>query len=191
MMEYLEFNPYWTVPPGILKREVLPKMRANSGYASRAGLKVYQNGRQVDPASVNWSSAGHQYTFRQDPGGRNALGDVKFMFPNEFAVYLHDTPKKALFNRPERAFSHGCIRIEKPRELAAYLLARNDSPWNESRINRTIKSGRNGAVSLSQPMPVHIAYFTVWQDSDGTVQFRNDIYGRDTTLSRTMSASAN
>lgn len=190
MMEYLEFNPYWTVPPGILKKEVLPKMRSNPGYASSAGLKVYQNGRPVDPASVDWSSAGRNFSFRQDPGERNALGRIKFMFPNQYSVYLHDTPSKALFARSTRAYSHGCVRVEKPMDLAIYLLGRNGDGWDRQRIDRAIRTGRNSSVRLKEPLPVHLAYFTVWLDSDGSVQFRNDIYGRDSTLERTLSASA-
>jgi murein L,D-transpeptidase YcbB/YkuD len=190
MMEYLEFNPYWTVPPGILKKEVLPKMRSNPGYAAAAGLKVYYNGKPVNPSAVDWSSAGAGYSFRQDPGERNALGRIKFMFPNQYAVYLHDTPSKALFGRSTRAFSHGCIRVEKPMDLAVYVLNRNGENWSRQRIDRVINAQRNSSVRLSKPLPVHLAYFTVWLDSDGSVQFRNDVYGRDTTLERTLSASA-
>lgn len=190
LMEYLEFNPYWTVPPGILKKEVLPKMRSNPGYAAASGLKVYYNGKPVNPASVDWSSAGSGYSFRQDPGERNALGRIKFMFPNQYAVYLHDTPSKALFGRGTRAFSHGCVRVEKPMDLAVYLLNRNGQSWSRQRIEQTIGAKRNSSVRLGEPLPVHLAYFTVWLDGDGNVQFRNDIYGRDTTLERTLSASA-
>lgn len=190
MMEYLEFNPYWTVPPGILKKEVLPKMRSNPGYASSAGLKVYQNGRPVDPSAIDWSTVAGGYSFRQDPGERNALGRIKFMFPNSYSVYLHDTPSRALFARSTRAFSHGCVRVEKPMDLATYLLARNGDGWNEDRIDRTIDSGKNSSIRLKDPIQVHLAYLTVWLGSDGSVQFRNDIYGRDTTLDRVLSASA-
>lgn len=190
VMEYMEFNPYWHVPPGILKKEVLPKMRSNPGYASAAGLKVYQNGRQIDPADVDWAQAGGGYSFRQDPGERNALGRMKFMFPNPYSVYLHDTPSKSLFNRSDRAFSHGCIRLEKPMELAVYVLNRNSGEWDQNRIERTIGTRRNSSVRLKEPLPVHLAYFTVWLDGDGSVQFRNDVYGRDATLERTLSASA-
>jgi len=190
VMEYLEFNPYWTVPPGILKKEVLPKMRNNPGYAASAGLKVYYNGKPVNPSSVDWSTAGRGYSFRQDPGERNALGKIKFMFPNQYAVYLHDTPSKSLFGRSQRAFSHGCVRVEKPMDLAVYVLNRNADGWSEKRIDQTIRARKNRSVRLDAPLPVHLAYFTVWLDSDGSVQFRNDVYTRDTTLERTMSASA-
>lgn len=165
-------------------------MRSNPGYASSAGLKVYQNGRPVDPSAIDWSTVAGGYSFRQDPGERNALGRIKFMFPNSYSVYLHDTPSRALFARSTRAFSHGCVRVEKPMDLATYLLARNGDGWNEDRIDRTIDSGKNSSIRLKDPIQVHLAYLTVWLGSDGSVQFRNDIYGRDTTLDRVLSASA-
>jgi murein L,D-transpeptidase YcbB/YkuD len=192
LIEYLEFNPHWHVPPTILKKEVLPRMRGNPGYASASGLRVFYNGRPVDPWAVDWSAtSGAGYSFRQDPGQRNALGRIKFMLPNEFAVYLHDTPSKSLFQRPVRAFSHGCVRVAQPLELAEFLLARNDEGWNRSRIERMIRAGKNRAVTLKTPVPVHLTYFTALPDGDGGVQFRNDVYGKDTTLGRTLFASAN
>lgn len=191
MIEYLEVNPHWNVPPMILKKEVLPKMRSNPGYAAASGLRVFYNGRPVDPYSVNWSATGGAgYSFRQDPGQRNALGRIKFMLPNEFAVYLHDTPSKSLFSRSVRAFSHGCVRVERPLDLAEYLLTRDGGDWNRGRIEKVIKTGKNRAIELKTPMPVHLTYFTALPDSDGIVQFSNDIYGRDTTLGRTLFASA-
>ncbi len=192
LIEYLEFNPHWHVPPTILKKEVLPRMRSNPGYASASGLRVFYNGKPVDPWAVDWSATrGAGYSFRQDPGQRNALGRIKFMLPNEFAVYLHDTPSKSLFQRPVRAFSHGCVRVAQPLELAEYLLARNDESWTRSRIERMIRAGNNRAVTLKTPVPVHLTYFTALPDGDGGVQFRNDVYGKDTTLERTLFASAN
>jgi murein L,D-transpeptidase YcbB/YkuD len=188
LIEYLEVNPHWHVPPTILKKEVLPKMRANPGYAAASGLRVFHNGRPIDPYSVNWAAtSGAGYSFRQDPGERNALGRVKFMLPNEFAVYLHDTPSKALFGRSQRAFSHGCVRVQRPLDLAEYLL--KDEGWTRTRIESAIKGGKNRAISLSSPMPVHLTYFTALPDSDGIVQFSNDVYGRDATLGRTLFAS--
>jgi L,D-transpeptidase YcbB len=192
LIEYLEFNPHWNVPPTILKKEVLPKMRGNPGYATASGLRVFYNGKPIDPFGVNWSqTSGAGYSFRQDPGQRNALGRVKFMLPNEFAVYLHDTPSKSLFQRPVRAFSHGCVRVAQPLELAEFLLARNDESWTRSRIERAIRAGSNRAVPLKTPVPVHLTYFTALPDSDGGVQFGNDVYGKDTTLERTLFAYAN
>ncbi|MFO1152829.1 MAG: L,D-transpeptidase family protein [Rhodospirillales bacterium] len=191
LVEYLEFNPHWNVPPTILKKEVLPRMRGNPGYAAASGLRVFQNGKPIDPYAVNWSeTSGAGYAFRQDPGERNALGRVKFMLPNEFAVYLHDTPSKSLFQRSMRAYSHGCVRVAQPLELAEFLLAANDANWTRSRIERTIKTGDNRAVTLKKPVPVHLAYFTALPDSNGGLQFRNDVYGKDTTLERTLFASA-
>lgn len=190
-ISYLEFNPYWNVPSGILRKEVLPGMRNNPYYAAARGLKVYSNGRPVDPGSINWSKVdGTRYQFRQDPGNRNALGRMKFMLPNEYAVYLHDTPSRSYFAKPVRAFSHGCVRVEKPMELAEFLLSRNQSKWDRSRIERTIRTGKNSSVSLDTAMPVHLAYFTVWPDSQGRLQFRSDVYGNDSLLERKLFASA-
>ncbi len=143
LIEYLEFNPHWNVPPTILKKEVLPKMRGNAGYATASGLRVFYNGKPIDPLGVNWgATSGAGYSFRQDPGERNALGRVKFMLPNEFAVYLHDTPSKSLFQRPVRAFSHGCVRVA------------NLSIWPSSCLPAMRTAGPGGESSAqSRPVP--------------------------------------
>jgi murein L,D-transpeptidase YcbB/YkuD len=121
------------------------------------------------------------YKLRQDPTNSNALGHIKFIFPNEFSIYLHDTPARELFNKTKRTFSHGCIRIENPIELAAYLLTDN-SRWTYEKLTEAVNSKENKTILLSDPMKIHILYWTAWVDKDGTVNFRDDIYGRDRQL---------
>ncbi|WP_405235148.1 L,D-transpeptidase family protein [Lentisalinibacter orientalis] len=181
-IRYLEFNPTWTVPPGILANDILPQVRRDPGYFARKDLTLYdRDRRQVDPGTVDWPAVtprSFPYTVVQSPGPRNSLGRVKFMFPNRYAVYLHDTPARELFDRAERSFSSGCIRVERPFELAELLLA-DQSGWDMAQIDRVLASGETTAVRLAQPMPVLILYGTAWVEADGTVHFRRDIYNRD------------
>lgn len=185
---YLEFNPTWTVPSTIAVEDLLPKIRRNPGMLEAQGINVYARGAEgsyvVDPANVDWSAVGKgafPYRLRQQAGPRNPLGRVKFIFPNPYAVYLHDTPSRGLFQRSKRAFSSGCIRVEKPLELAERLLA-NTPGWSRERIDAAIDSGRTRSVTLAKPVTVHLVYLTAWQDRDGKMQFREDLYGRDTRL---------
>ena len=139
-------------------------------------------GDEVEPSSVDWSAvsaSNWNYRLRQDPGKGNSLGEIKFMFPNPYDVYMHDTPSRALFKRQVRAFSHGCIRVEKPMELAQFLLG---SGWSRARIERAIAGGKNTAIVLARPVPVHLVYLTAWVDAEGVVQFRDDLYNRDARL---------
>ena len=139
------------------------------------------SGNEVDPASIDWSkfkSGNIPYTLRQDPGPKNALGRVKFMFPNSYSVYLHDTPANDKFEASDRAFSSGCVRVERPLELAELLLA-NPSTWNAGTIAQTIEAGRTQNVTLPDKMPVLLAYWTAWVDPQGRVNFRRDVYGQD------------
>ncbi|HEY2291694.1 MAG TPA: L,D-transpeptidase family protein [Thermoanaerobaculia bacterium] len=161
-MTNVVLNPYWNVPPDIARKEVLPRIAREPGYAEKEGLEV--QGTEV----------------RQKPGPKNSLGRVKFLFPNRFNVYLHDTPARALFSRTVRGFSHGCIRIEKPVELAEYLL-RDDPRWTPEKIAATIAKGRE-TWTIPRPLPVHLVYWTAWVDDAGTVQLRDDLYGRDKPL---------
>ncbi len=184
-MTYLEFNPYWNVPRSIAVREYLPKLRENPGFAHENNFELIEgrgrNARVIDPWSVDWETvkpADFRWLLRQTPGPWNALGRVKFMFPNKFNVYLHDTPQRHLFQRHQRAFSHGCIRIEKPLELARLLLEDNPS-WTRERIERVIASGNRRVVTLPKPWMVHIYYWTAWVDEEGKLQFRRDLYDRD------------
>jgi L,D-transpeptidase YcbB len=196
LISYLELNPYWNIPTKIAVEEMLPAIRRNSRYLAKQKIRVYPRwaprALMLDPSAINWScisKRGFPYRLRQDPGPRNPLGRIKFMFPNKFSVYIHGTPHRHLFEMEKRDFSHGCIRIEKPMELAAYLL-QGDPCWNRETLESAIKGGKNHIIRLADPIPVHILYFTSWVDEDGTVHFRNDIYGRDSELAQALGAPA-
>ncbi len=181
-ISYLVFNPTWTVPPGIIKNDILPAARRDPESITRKGLKVIdRSGREINPSSVDWSrfSSGNiPYTLRQDPGPGNALGRVKLMFPNPYLVYMHDTPSQSLFDRADRTFSSGCVRVERALELAERLLGDPDR-WNQTSIARTIASGQLQNVTLTRKIPVLLAYWTAWADQQGLMNFRRDIYGQD------------
>lgn len=191
-MTYVVFNPYWNVPTSIARNELLPKIRKDPGYAVRNNYTLlsgwHSGAATIDPYAVDWSRDGGNYRIRQEPGDGNALGRVKFMFPNPFSIYLHDTPAKSLFQKAERDFSHGCIRVEQPTSLAAAVLAGTPG-WSAERIAATIASGRRTVVTLANPIPVHISYLTAWVNKDGTVHFRKDIYGRDAELAGALLGS--
>ncbi|HMO33263.1 MAG TPA: L,D-transpeptidase family protein [Lacibacter sp.] len=163
MMKYVVFAPYWNVPPGIMRNEVLPAIRRNPNYLARNHMEW--NGKMI----------------RQKPGPWNALGKVKFLFPNSHNIYLHDTPAKNLFDQDQRAFSHGCIRVEQPQRLAEYVL-RHQPEWTDARIDSAMKGTKELYVTIKQPIPVLIAYFTAWVDKDGLLNFRKDLYKRDERL---------
>jgi murein L,D-transpeptidase YcbB/YkuD len=190
-MTYLVLNPTWTVPPGILANDILPAQRRNPSYLAKKGLQVVdRNGRVVPSASIDWSKAtGRSFPYRlvQPPGPDNALGRVKFMFPNSYSVYLHDTPSRNLFERSERAFSSGCIRIENPLELAALLLE-GQSGWDRAALDAAIAAGKTRTVTLERPVPVLLTYFTAWVNRDGVLQLRGDVYGRDPKVLRGLDA---
>jgi len=162
-IKYIVFSPYWNVPSGILKKEVLPGIKRNKNYLASHNMEW--NGGAV----------------RQKPGPGNSLGLVKFLFPNSYDIYLHDTPSKSLFGENNRAFSHGCIRLAEPQKLAEYLL-RHDSAWTKEKIVAAMNSGKEKYVTLKETVPVFIAYFTSWVDGDGKLNFRKDVYGRDQRL---------
>ena len=193
-MTQIVFSPFWHVPPGIARHDILAKIQKDEAYLSRERIKVFQgwgsNAVQIDPATVEWNQIKPDtlpYRFRQDPGLSNPLGGVKFLFPNRFNVYLHDTPLKELFDEPTRAFSSGCIRVEKAAELAAYLL-RKGPTWTLERIRSAMGAGEEQAVSLPEPIVVHLRYWTAWVSRDGVVHFRDDIYERDKVLEEAISA---
>ncbi|EIL92453.1 L,D-transpeptidase family protein [Rhodanobacter spathiphylli] len=178
---YLTLNPTWTVPPTILKSDILPKIRNNPGYLAANRLRVLDGqGRVVSAASVNWSNP-HGIVLRQDAGPGNSLGRLVIRFPNDYAVYLHDTPHQELFAREQRPFSSGCIRVERPRELAGLLL---DDPqhWNAQGIDRAIDTLKTQTVMLREPVPLLLAYWTVDLREAGRISFRPDIYQRDPPL---------
>ena len=182
-MTYLVFSPTWTVPPGILRNDVIPAVAKDINYLDSKNMRVSDaSGNSVDPITINWRkvNAGGKFPYRvrQDPGAQNALGRVKFMFPNKHNVYLHDTPSKELFARDERIFSSGCIRIEKPFELAKLLLADDSIRWNDNAIKEAMESGKEKTVVLKSPVNVYIYYLTAWSNGK-EMSYRQDIYGRD------------
>lgn len=183
-VKYLELNPYWNVPYSIATKEELPKLQNNPQSLAARGFEVVSGDRVVDVTSIDWSQysrSNFPFRLRQRPGDRNALGQVKFMFPNRFNVYMHDTPSRSLFGRSQRAFSHGCIRLSRPIDFANQLT--NDLPgWNQKKVDEVLKSKKRTVVNLSEPLPVHITYSTVWLGEKGIVHFRPDIYGRDRKL---------
>ncbi len=177
MIRYADFNPTWTVPPSIARSEFLPKLQRDPGYLARNDMVLYSGSTAIDPWSIDWSAVSpHRFPFRivQQPGDKNALGRVKFMFPNKFNVYLHDTPSRELFARTGRAFSHGCIRVDKPLDFATILLG-----MDRPEVDRIVATRELTRISLARPVPVHLTYFTAWIDDNGVPQFYGDIYGRD------------
>ena len=191
-IRYLVINPYWNVPSSIARNELLPKFKKDLGVIAEKGYELLEdwtrNAKLVDPASIDWGSVtrrSFKFRIRQSPGPLNALGQIKFIFPNRHNIYLHDTPARSLFDRTERAFSHGCIRVKAPDVLAGTLLQWQDG-WPLSRIHNTIESGTRTVVSLKKPVPVHLAYVTAWVNKDGTVHFREDIYKRDAVLKKAL-----
>jgi len=181
-MKYLVFNPTWTVPPTILRKDILPKAIEDPDYLATKNISVLdQSGNVIDRHALDWDSyrsGRFPYILRQDPGPTNALGRVKFIFPNEHFVFLHDTPSRALFARTHRTFSSGCIRVENPLELAEALL---DDPqtWNQANIDRVIQSGETKTVFLNEPLTVLMMYWTAGIGDDGKFMFRKDVYERD------------
>ncbi|MDJ0957647.1 MAG: L,D-transpeptidase family protein [Arenicellales bacterium] len=186
---FIVLNPYWEVPHSIATKEILPKLRQDPEYLEREHMRVLQslNGkiRIVDPNDIDWNTVYKDqfpYRLRQDPGPANALGRIKFYLPNRYHVYLHDTPNKSLFSQTVRCFSHGCIRLEKPFDLAAYLL--KDQPdWTQQRIIETLDQEKNHKIALTTPVPIYVVYWTAWVDTHGTIHFRDDVYSRDKRLS--------
>ena len=166
-LKHVVFSPYWNVPASILNKEIMPKLRRNPGYL--AAQHMEWNGKGV----------------RQKPGPWNALGRVKFLFPNSFSMYLHDTPSKSLFEQDRRAFSHGCIRVAEPRRLALHLLHGNPE-WPPERIDEAMDSGREQYATLKKGIPVSILYFTAWVDGKGRIHFRDDVYKRDERVMETI-----
>ncbi|MCT4654613.1 MAG: L,D-transpeptidase family protein [Cohaesibacter sp.] len=189
-MEYLVVNPYWNVPRSIASKELLPKIRTNpaeffssKNYQVLASVKGRT--RVIDPSQLDWSKVeASQVRLRQPPGTRNALGRIKFMFPNKHAVYLHDTPSRSLFKRDYRAYSHGCVRVHKPFEFADFILKQEKS-WNAARVKKMV-GGSEKRINLKRKIPVHLAYFTTWMSEEGTLQVRSDIYGHNAKVKKLL-----
>ncbi len=187
-LRYLEINPYWNVPHSIAVKELLPEIKKDPDYLSKNHfqLLVTMDGSTVvvNPQAVSWdtiTASNFLGRIRQLPGKWNALGHIKFMFPNRFHVYMHDTPNRKLFNRPQRDFSHGCIRVEKALDLALLLL-QDDPSWSRDRIEQLIADGNRRVVNIPDRWMVHLLYWTAWVGNNGEIQFRTDIYNRDPVL---------
>ena len=185
---YMVLNPYWNIPTKLAVEDIAPQVLKNPQYLAERKIHIFTDWRadalEVDQSEVNWkkyTAENFPYKLRQDPGPKNPLGRIKFIFPNIHDVYLHDTPERNLFYKASRGFSSGCIRIEKPYDLALYLL-RGDREWSRQKLNTVIRSGEMTTVHLPKPVPVHLLYWTAWADEDGMVQFREDIYERDAPL---------
>lgn len=170
------FSPYWNVPPSIVAKEILPAIDKNPNYLAKENMEVTGNDDGLP-------------VIRQRPGPGNALGKVKFLFPNSFNIYLHDTPAKSLFNKDKRAYSHGCIRVREPEKLANYVL-RNQPEWTPEKISEAMNSGEEKYVKVKNPIPVVITYYTAWVDESGRLNFREDIYGHDAKLAQKMFAQS-
>ena len=177
-MTHVVFAPYWNVPNDIVQKETLPSVLKDPDFLTRTNMEVLdKSGNPIDPSTVDLGNAG-AYRFRQRPGSANSLGLVKFMFPNQFNVYLHDTPADSLFARATRSFSHGCVRLEQPQQLAQYVLG--DQPdWTPERIDQAMHAGQEKTVRLAHALPVYLGYWTARVSADGLLQFRNDLYGID------------
>ena len=175
-LNQIVFSPYWNVPPSIVKKEILPKLASNPGYLESQDME--QVGTEDGLPKI-----------RQRPGDKNSLGRVKFLFPNSFNIYFHDTPAKSLFGQDKRAFSHGCIRLSEPEKMAEYLL-RNNPEWTPEKINDAMYSGNEQTVRLKKPVPVIITYYTAWVDDNGQLNFRDDIYTHDHSLATKMFTNA-
>jgi murein L,D-transpeptidase YcbB/YkuD len=191
-MTNLIINPSWNVPDSIARKEMLKAIKKDPYYLTKQNIKVLRGWgsreEEIDPETIDWSKITPKtllYRFRQDPGPLNPLGRLKFLFPNKFDVYLHDTPAKRLFSENVRTFSHGCTRIEKPIELGEYVLL-GDPRWSREKLLAAIDKGTEQNVRITHPLNVHFLYLTAWVDEGGALQFRNDIYGRDKRLDEAL-----
>ena len=194
-IKYVDFNPFWNVPNSIARNEMLPKLKKNPDYLGTKNMRIFlgwdPDSPELDPTTIDWSKVSkkdmNRYRIRQDPGPNNALGTLKIMFPNKYSVYLHDTPSQGLFKQERRAFSHGCIRMGKPAEMAAWVLGGEEKGWTVARVNEIVASRKRQVVSLERPMSVYILYRTAFVDpEDHTLYFYEDIYDRDQFLAKAL-----
>ncbi len=187
-METVVFNPSWGVPPSIIRNEMLPILRRDPSYLDRLGYRVVErSGQIVRSSSVDWSAynKGVPYSIEQPPSDDNALGEIKFLFPNAHSIYFHDTPARSLFARASRAFSHGCVRVENPRIFAEKLLG-----ISPDEVAKLIDSGRSQSARIRQDIKVHLTYFTAWPDETGKIVYYDDVYGRDQRMESAFSVTA-
>lgn len=199
-IKYVDFNPYWNVPPSIARDEMLPKLKKDPAYLQKQNMRIFQGWEpdavELDDMNIDWGKVSksemNQYHIRQEPGPDNSLGTLKIIFPNKYNVYLHDTPNHSLFNQEARAFSHGCIRMGRPAEMAAWVLGGADKGWSVERVNEIVRSRKRQVVTLEQPVPVYILYRTAFVNpGDGSLNFYDDVYGRDRLLIQALLASKN
>jgi murein L,D-transpeptidase YcbB/YkuD len=193
-IRYLDFNPFWNVPPSIAMNEYLPELRKNPRHLVERHIRLFSSWSsdavEIDSTSIDWQTISRsqmaRYKLRQDPGPWNALGSVKFVFPNHYSVYLHDTPAHDLFSQTSRSFSHGCIRVSKPLDLARFSLDENGAEWSLERIEQIVALGERKILRISPPLAVHVTYQTVWVDNERNIYFNSDIYGRDAKLIKVL-----
>jgi murein L,D-transpeptidase YcbB/YkuD len=192
-MSYIEINPYWTVPNSIAQKEIVPKMKKDPGYLSRQRIRIFagwgSGAPEIPPSAINWHTIGSgitKYRLRQDPGPGNALGAVKFVFPNRSSIYMHDTPGRSLFRQARRSFSHGCIRVSRPLDLALHLLQHDGQNISQERLQKAVDSKKQQVFLLRKPVPVHLLYLTALAAEDGTAHFYEDIYGNDAQLAEAL-----
>ena len=193
----VQFNPVWNVPHHLAVEDVLNKVREDSRYIHKVGLRIFavagsDKDGEVDPSTINWFKLGNNrfpYRLRQDSGPRNAMGKIKFLLPNQNDIYLHDTPQRHLFLNARRAASSGCIRLEKPEDLAVYLL-RNQPEWNRDKIDDILKNGKKKAIILNNTISVYLVYMTAWASENGDIHFFPDIYNKDEILRKAIFKSS-
>lgn len=176
----VNFNPFWTVPVSLVRRDLIPKMQTEPDYLTKNKIRIFDGrNRELQPEQIDWNTEqAVNYQFRQDPGELNSLGAIRINFPNTHQVYMHDTPFRNLFGEDFRFHSSGCVRIQNVRELVYWLLKETPG-WPRVEVDRVIRSGDRRDVKLARPIPLHWAYITAWAPADGVVQFRDDIYLRD------------
>lgn len=189
-IRYVDMNPYWNIPKSIAVNEELPKLKKDPYYLVNKHIRLFSNGnanaQELDSTAINWAGVTRarmaKYRLRQDPGPWNSLGKIKFVFPNAYAVYMHDTPGKGLFSYSRKDFSHGCIRVSNPLRLAAFVLEDTPEKWSLEKIDDIFNSGKRRVIRLPSPLPVHITYQTTWVDKNGIIYFNEDLYGLDEAL---------
>lgn len=191
VLKYAEFNPTWVIPRIIASKEYLPKLRKNRRYLETRGYKIYdsweKDAKELDVKKVNWSKVSSRdfpYRIVQQPGNKNALGKVKFMFPNKFNVYLHDTPAKKLFTHSSRAYSYGCIRVQKPLDFATKVF--KSERLTQSKIAKILASEETTVIKKRKTMQIHLTYFTLWMEANGKMKSYKDVYGRDRMVSKIL-----